>query len=72
MEIVGFILFILGAAGMDSNGKWFYVAAFITILGVLLMYIGEAFKDYVIWKRKTTGEELLALRDLINKLEEED
>lgn len=52
MEIVGFVLFILGAAGMDSTGKWFYVAAGCILVGLLLMYTGEIIKDHVNWKRK--------------------
>lgn len=53
MEMIGFILFILGAAGMDSNGIWFYVAAGLVIVGLLLMYTGEVIKDRVKWQRKS-------------------
>jgi len=37
VEGVGFILFLLGAAGMDSKGNGFYVAAGFIILGCFLM-----------------------------------
>ena len=53
MEIVGFVLFILGAAGMDSTGKWFYVAVGCILVGLLLMYTGEVIKDRVKWQRKS-------------------
>lgn len=52
MEIIGFILFLIGAGSMDSEGIWYYVAIATTLLGLLLMYTGEVIKEYIIWKRK--------------------
>ena len=52
MEIIGFILFLIGAGSMDSQGIWYYVAIATTLLGILLMYTGEVIKEYVNWKRK--------------------
>lgn len=40
MEILGFILFIIGAAGMDSPGNWYKIAIAVCLLGILLIVIG--------------------------------
>jgi len=53
MEIIGFILFLIGAGSMDSQGIWYYVAIVMTLFGLLLMYLGEKIKDYLWWKRKS-------------------
>lgn len=47
MEFFGFLLLILGAAGMDSRGGWWYVAAGMMLLGILFMYVGGRFADDV-------------------------
>lgn len=47
MEFFGFLLLILGAAGMDSHGGWWYVAAGMMVLGILFMYVGGRFADDV-------------------------
>lgn len=52
MEYLGFILFLIGAGSMDSNGIGFYVAIATTLIGLLMMYTGEIIKDHVNWKRK--------------------
>jgi hypothetical protein len=58
MEYLGFILFLIGAGSMDSEGNWFYVAIATTLLGLLLMYTGEVIKEYIIWKRKANRKEI--------------
>lgn len=52
MEIIGFILFLIGAGSMDSEGNWFYVAACCMVFGFFLMYLGEEIKDRAKRKRR--------------------
>lgn len=44
MEIVGFILFLIGAASLDSTGTAYYVAIGLTIIGLVTMYCGDRIK----------------------------
>jgi len=41
MEVIGFLLLMIGAAGMDTEGKLWYVAASMIIVGCFLMLISE-------------------------------
>lgn len=44
MEILGFILFLIGAASLDSTGTAYYVAIVLTIIGLVTMYCGDKIK----------------------------
>lgn len=44
MEILGFILFLIGAASLDSTGTAYYVAIVLTIIGLVTMYCGDRIK----------------------------
>ena len=35
---VGFLMFLIGASAMDTQGNWWYVAAGITLLGLLITF----------------------------------
>ncbi len=43
--IAGFILALLGGAGLDSDSLWIVVAVAMVLFGCLLMYIGGAEKE---------------------------
>ena len=45
MEIIGFILFLIGAASLDSTGTAYYVAIGLTIIGLVTMYCGDTIKS---------------------------
>lgn len=45
ITIVGFILALLGGAGLDSDSLWIVVAVAMVLFGCLLMYIGGAEKE---------------------------
>lgn len=39
MELFGFLLFLTGASCLDTEGKMWYVAAAITMLGLIISYV---------------------------------
>ena len=43
--IAGFILALLGGAGLESDGFWIVVAVAMVLFGCLLMYIGGAERE---------------------------
>lgn len=45
ITIVGFILALLGGAGLDSDSLWIVVAVAMVLFGCLLMYIGGAERE---------------------------
>ena len=53
--IAGFILALLGGAGLDSNGVWIVVAVAMVLFGCLLMYIGGAEKEDYYGKNNRRG-----------------
>lgn len=44
MEILGFILFLIGAASLDSTGTAYYIAIGLTVIGLVTMYYGDRIK----------------------------
>ena len=40
MEIVGFIVMIVGMAGLDTKGNMWYLAAALVLLGIGMIYAG--------------------------------
>jgi len=52
MEILGFVLFLIGAGGMDSTGKGYVIAVVFVITGMLLMFLGGAITDALKERRK--------------------
>lgn len=53
--IAGFILALLGGAGLESNGFWIVVAVAMVLFGCLLMYIGGAEKEDYYGKSNRRG-----------------
>ena len=52
MEIIGFIMFLIGAGGMDSIGKGYVIAVTFILVGMLLMFVGGAITDALKERRK--------------------
>ena len=40
MEIIGFIIMVVGMSGMDTEGNLWYLAAGMIITGMLMIYMG--------------------------------
>lgn len=55
ITIVGFILALLGGAGLDSDSLWIVVAVAMVLFGCLLMYIGGAEKEDYYGKSNRRG-----------------
>lgn len=53
--IAGFILALLGGAGLESDGFWIVVAVAMVLFGCLLMYIGGAEKEERYGKNNRRG-----------------
>lgn len=41
MEFFGMLLFFVGASGLDTQGKMWYVAAALTIGGLVIAYVSQ-------------------------------
>lgn len=55
ITIVGFILALLGGAGLDSDSLWIVVAVAMVLFGCLLMYIGGAEREDYYGKSNRRG-----------------
>ncbi len=53
--IVGFIMALLGGAGLESDGFWIVVAVAMVLFGCLLMYIGGAEREDYYGKSNRRG-----------------
>ena len=52
IEILGFIMFLIGAGGMDSTGKGYVIAIIFVLVGMFLMFVGGAITDTLERKRR--------------------
>ena len=56
MEILGFVLFLIGAGGMDSTGKGYIAAVVFVLVGMFLMFVGGTITDELERKRRRRHE----------------